>query len=595
MALHLNFLLISAFDSCIRNSPDATVKLLTYEYNKNPYGFVSQRARKSHENPYTCDFFSTQLFRQHARLVMKVLILDNIDKKCGEFLTRNGFAVTEKYNLSKDELKSIISDYDVLLVRSATKVTADIIELGKKLKLIGRAGAGVDNIDIEASTRQGVIVMNTPGGNTISAAEHTCGMILSVARLIPQAHAETKRALWNKNKWLGRELDGKTLAVIGLGKIGREVALRMQSFGMKIIGYDPMLPTEVATQSGIELLPLEENFRQADFITIHTPLNEATRNLISAKTIALMKDGVRIVNCARGGIIHEADLAEALKSGKVAAAALDVFAVEPIPTDNPLLDCDNAILTPHVAASTVEAQEKVAIQIAEQLVEWKNTHKLIGAVNAAVAELAQHSDVQAYLLLAKKLGNMQGKLLDGTPKSLCVTYSGDFLRKFGEAITAAVLTGYLSHFESNGINYINVFSKAQDMGLQVKQCREKENQTYTSLIRVDCETEKGKRTLSGIVLGNKDPRIVQVDSFDCEFKPEGTILIYTNDDKPGVLSNVVSALHQGNINIANVSLSRNEEKTMALTLVGIDGDLDASTLEQISQVAGVYDPRLLKL
>jgi D-3-phosphoglycerate dehydrogenase len=301
------------------------------------------------------------------------------------------------------------------------------------------------------------------------------------------------------------------------------------------------------------------------------------------------------VNCARGGIIHEADLAEALQSGKVAAAALDVFDVEPITPENPLLNCENVILTPHIAASTVEAQEKVARQIAEQVVEWKNTHKLIGAVNASVAELAQHSDVQTYLLLAKKLGDMQGKLLEGKPKLLRVTYSGDFLRKFGEAITAAVLTGYLSTFESDGINYINVFRKAQDMGLHVEQYREKENQNYTSLVRVDDETDLGKRTLSGIVLDNKDPRIVQVDSFDCEFKPEGTILIYTNDDKPGVLAQVVSALHHGNINIANVSLSRNEEKTLALTLVGIDGDLDDATLHQIAQVKGVYNPRLLKL
>ncbi|MFN3346146.1 MAG: phosphoglycerate dehydrogenase [Chloroherpetonaceae bacterium] len=526
---------------------------------------------------------------------MQALILDNIEKSCGEFLARNGFVVTEKLKLSKDELKSIIGEYDVLLVRSATKVTADIIEAGKKLKLIGRAGAGVDNIDIEAATRQGVIVMNTPGGNTISAAEHTCGMILSVARLIPQAHAETKGGLWDKKKWLGRELEGKTLAIIGLGKIGREVALRMQAFGMQIVGYDPMLPAEVASKSGIMLLPLEENFRKADFITIHTPLNEATRNLICAKTITLMKDGVRIVNCARGGIINESDLAQALKSGKVAAAALDVFDVEPITPENPLLNCENAILTPHIAASTVEAQEKVAMQIAEQIVEWKNTHKLIGAVNASVAELAQHSDVQAFLLLAKKLGSMQAKLLTGKPKSLCVTYSGDFLRKFGEAITAAVLKGYLSVFESDGVNYINVFSKAKDLGIHVEQCREKENPNYTSLVRVDYQTEEGKRTLSGIVLDNKDPRIVQVDSFDCEFKPEGTILIYTNDDKPGVLSSVVSVLHHRNINIANVSLSRNEEKTMALTLVGIDGDLDSVTLEQIAQIKGVYNPRLLKI
>lgn len=283
---------------------------------------------------------------------MKTLILDNIEKKkkkkCGEkFCVKKGFEVIEKQKLSKDELKSEIRDYEVVLVRSATKLTGDILECANKLKLIGRAGAGVDNIDLDAATRKGIIVMNTPGGNTISAAEHTCAMILAVARLLPQAHAELKQGIWDKKKWLGRELEGKTLAVVGLGKIGREVALRMQAFGMHIIAFDPMVSQEMASKLDIQLLPLEELWRKADFITIHTPYSEATRNLICAETLALMKPGVRIINCARGGIINEQDLAEAVASGKVAAAALDVFEVEPLLPDNPLLklekrDCNTA-------------------------------------------------------------------------------------------------------------------------------------------------------------------------------------------------------------------------------------------------------------
>ncbi|MCS7013284.1 MAG: phosphoglycerate dehydrogenase [Chloroherpetonaceae bacterium] len=526
---------------------------------------------------------------------MRTLILDNIEKTCGERLRQNGFEVVEKQKLSKDELKAEIKNYEVVLVRSATKLTADILACADSLKLIGRAGAGVDNIDIDAATRKGVIVMNTPGGNTISAAEHTCAMLLAVARLLPQAHAELKQGIWDKKKWMGRELEGKTLGILGLGKIGREVAKRMQAFGMRIVAFDPMVAEEFAAKLGITLLPMEELFRESDFITIHTPYSEATRNLLSAKAFGLMKTGVRIVNCARGGIVNEHDLVEAVQSGKVAAAALDVFETEPIPPDHPLLRLENVIVTPHIAASTVEAQEKVALQIAEQVIRWKETGELIGAVNATTVELAQKTEVKAYLVLAEKLGAMVAQLLDGTPKSMAITVYGDFLCKFSEAISAAALKGVLDEIQHREINYINVFAMAHDLNLQVHQHREKEHTDYQNLVVVEYETTEGKKRLGGIALGAKDLRVVMYDHFICEFKPEGYILIYINDDKPGVMARVGARLLRASINIANISLSRNEEKTKALTVICLDEGLSQATLKRIAEVEGVYSPRLIKV
>ncbi len=526
---------------------------------------------------------------------MKALILDNIERTCGELLRQNGFEVIEKQKLSKEELKSQIGSYELVLVRSATKLTGDILECANKLKLIGRAGAGVDNIDVDAATRKGIIVMNTPGGNTISAAEHTCAMILAVARMLPQAHAELKQNIWDKKKWLGRELEGKILGVIGLGKIGREVALRMQAFGMHIIAFDPMVSEEAANKLDIQLVSIEELFRKADFITLHTPYSEATRNLIRAETIALMKSGVRIVNCARGGIINESDLAEAIMSGKVAAAALDVFEVEPILPDNPLLKLENVIMTPHIAASTVEAQEKVALQIAQQIIEWKKTGALVGAVNATTVELAQKTEVKVYLMLAEKLGAMCAQLLDGRPQAVTIVSYGEFLRKFSQAISAAALKGLLDEVQHQEINYINVFARASELNISVQHQHEKEHPDYQNLIVVAYETSEGKKQLGGVVLGAKDMRVVIYDHFICEFKPEGHILIYTNDDKPGVMARVGARLLRASINIANISLSRNEEKTKALTVICLDEALSTATLKRVSEVEGVYSPRLVKV
>jgi D-3-phosphoglycerate dehydrogenase / 2-oxoglutarate reductase len=526
---------------------------------------------------------------------MKVLITDGIDPQCGQILAQNGFEVTEKPKISKEELKEIIGEFDKLIVRSATKVTAEIIEYGKNLKLIGRAGAGVDNIDIDAATRKGIIVMNTPGGNTISAAEHACAMMLSAARRIPQATADLKEGNWNKKKFTGVELEGKTLSIIGLGKIGREVATRMQSFRMKTIAYDPMIPDEYAAHLNIELLPLHENFKRADFITIHSSLNESTRNLISKDTFDLMKDGVIIVNCARGGIINEQDLADAITSGKVAAAALDVFEAEPVNPDNPLLKLDQVIATPHIAASTNEAQEKVALQIAEQIVEWKQKGKLEGAVNASAVELAQAPGVQSYLTLAEKLGATLAQLAPAQANKLTVRTSGEFLHKYNEVITAAALKGLLEIRQSGDTNYINAFTKAKESGLSLEQRFEKENTDYTNLISVELENGTDKRMIGGTVFGDKEVRIVMIDRFLVEFKPEGNIIIYNNIDKPGIIAQVTQLLLLHNLNVAYIALSRDEEKSIAMTAIVVDGDVTPVLLEEIRNVNGVSCADLVSL
>ena len=526
---------------------------------------------------------------------MNVLITDGIDPQCGQILRQNGFDVTEKPKISKEELKEIIGGFDKLIVRSATKVTAEIIECGTKLKLIGRAGAGVDNIDLEAATRNGIIVMNTPGGNTVSAAEHTCAMMLAAARRIPQATADLKQGNWNKTKFSGVELEGKTLSIIGLGKIGREVASRMQAFGMKTIAYDPMIPDEYAAKLNIELLPLHENFIRADFITIHSSLNESTRNLISKKTLDLMKQGVIIINCARGGIINEADLAEAILSGKVSTAALDVFETEPVNADNPLLKLEQVIATPHIAASTNEAQEKVAIQIAEQIVEWKQTGKLEGAVNASAVKLAQAPGVRSYLALAEKLGATLAQMAPAQAGKMTVRTSGEFLHTFNEVITAAALKGLLDVRQSKDTNYINAFTMAKECGISLEQKFEKENPDYTNLIRIELENGTAKRMIGGTVFGEKEIRIVMIDQFLVEFKPEGNIIIYNNTDKPGVIANVTQLLLQHNLNVAYVALSRDEEKKVAMTAIVVDGNVKPELLDEIRAVNGVDVANLVSL
>ncbi|KAK3604906.1 hypothetical protein CHS0354_000569 [Potamilus streckersoni] len=522
---------------------------------------------------------------------MRALILDNIEVFCGEILRKSGIEVKQENKLSRDGLKEVISNYEIVIVRSATKIDAEIIELGKKLRLIGRAGVGVDNIDIEAATNKSILVMNTPGGNTVSAAEHTCGMLLSVARLIPQAHAETAAGIWDRKKWMGVELEGKTLAILGFGKIGQEVARRMTSFGMRILVYDPMIPDEFAQTIGVNLSSLEKCFQEADFITLHTPLNSSTRGLVSKKTIEMMKTGVRIVNCARGGIVNEADLAEELTKGKVAAAAADVFEKEPLSQDSPLLKAPHFIMTPHIAASTIEAQSKVATQIALQIGDWISGKEVVGVVNAASLGLVQNLELQAYIELSEKMGSFVAQYVDGQPKQLTVFLSGSMLGKFSDHIISAVLKGIFKIMGEKNIRHNTALAFAKSKGIVIEVNREKSHQDYTDLVRIEYSTELGKSFVSGFVIGKTAQRINMIDEFTCEVKLEKYLLVYKNRDKPGVIARVGARLLRVNKNIANVSLSRNEEKTKALTIISLDSDVDDDVLERIKNVD---DDKLLK-
>lgn len=526
---------------------------------------------------------------------MKILITDPIEESCLNILKSEGFEVDLKPGLSRDEIKRIINDYVALIVRSGTKVTADIINEARNLKIIGRAGAGVDNIDVESATRRGIIVMNTPGGNTISTAEHTISLMLALARNIPQACNDLKAGNWNRKKFMGVELYGKTIGIIGLGRIGREVAIRCKAFGMNVIGYDPVLSTEVAVKLGIELVSnLDEIYRRSDFITVHVPLNEETRGMIGREELAKCKRGVRIINCARGGIIDEEALLEAIESGHVAGAALDVFVEEPPPKGHPLIQHPKVIVTPHLGAATEEAQEKVAIQIAHQIADALKGRAIVGAVNAEILQFAMNEEIKPYLLLAEKMGSFQAQILKGKVLGITGVFIGEILKNSTQILTSAFLKGMLNYLMSEPVNYINAPVIAKEMGLSISERISEGGGNYTHLLKFEVKTDREIRSIAGTVFGNHDIRIVGVDDFHFEFKPEGILLVYSNIDRPGMLASVSSILARSNINIAGLSLGRYGLGQRALTVMSVDSEIPPAVLQEISSIDGISDVRVVK-
>jgi D-3-phosphoglycerate dehydrogenase / 2-oxoglutarate reductase len=515
---------------------------------------------------------------------MKILVSDSLEQSCIDLLEREGFQVDNRPGISADELKSIIGQYDALIVRSATKVTADVIERAQAMKVIGRAGTGVDNIDTKAATRKGILVMNTPGGNTVSAAEHSVSLLLSLARNIPQANMSLRQGAWDRKKYIGTEVFEKTLGVVGLGKIGREVAVRCKGLGMKVIGYDPVLNPEIAEKLDIELVALQELFRRSDFITFHTPLTSETKNLISAKTLAQCKKGVRIINCARGGIVDEHALLEALESGQVGGAALDVFEQEP-PGDNPLLQHRHVVATPHLGASTEEAQEKVAIQIAHQLADALHGRGFTGVVNSGALHLTMRAEVRPYLVLAEKLGSFVSQVSLGKLKSVTVSAFGEPGVSSLELLKAGVLKGILAHVLSEPVNFINAPFLAEEMGVSTLEEKVRDGENYGNFMRVRYQTDVETKEVAGTVFEPASVRFVRLDDFRFEIKPEGFLLIYTNQDKPGVLARVGSILAKHQVNIAGVSLGRTAAGATALTIMNIDSELPAEGWEELQKEA----------
>jgi D-3-phosphoglycerate dehydrogenase len=525
---------------------------------------------------------------------LNILITDQVEKVCADLLAAEGFKVDVKPTLPESELKSIIGRYDALIVRSVTQVTASLLGEARGLKVVGRAGAGVDNIDVEAATRRGIVVMNTPGGNTISTAEHTISLLLSMARNIPQAWESLRKGKWDRRQFTGTELHGKILGIVGLGKVGREVAVRSQAFGMRVIGFDPVLSTELAAKFGVDLVSLEEIYTHADFISIHTPLSDETRGLIGKNAIARCKDGVRIINCARGGIIDEQALLEALESGKVAGAALDVFEKEP-PGDHPLLRHPCVVATPHLGASTEEAQEKVARQIAQQVSDMLKEKGVVGAVNADVVQLALKKEVRPYVLLAEKLGLLQTQLMEDGIKRITVTCFGGFLASSVELIASAVLKGVFSRLMSEPVNLINAPVIAKETGMIVNSQWQSEHSTYSHLISVQFQAGREQRTLSGTVFGDSHLRIVEVDGYLLEINPEGYLLFYHNVDKPGMLAKVGGILAERGINIAGLALGRENAGGKAVTVITVDSPIATEVLARLREIDGVFDVRVARL
>ncbi|MBI4398254.1 MAG: phosphoglycerate dehydrogenase [Candidatus Omnitrophica bacterium] len=527
---------------------------------------------------------------------MKILVADAIEEKGLQLLkSENDIRVDVKTKLPPAELQAIIGDYDALLVRSATKVTKEIIRAGKKLKVIGRAGVGVDNVDMEAATKQGVIVMNTPEGNTISTCEHTLSLLLSLNRNIPQAHGAVRKNEWKRDRFIGAELAGKTIGILGYGRIGREVAKRLMAFGMKILVFDPFISSNGVSDSNVEFGDLKTVLAQSDYITIHTPLTRETEHLIDREAFQIMKSGVRIVNCARGGIIDEQALYDAIKSGKVKGAALDVFEKEP-PTENPLLTLDQVVVTPHLGASTEEAQENVSVAVAQQVLDVLKGREIRNAVNMPSLDTKTLNILRPWIHLAEKLGMMHTQLFEGSIKEVTVKYSGEVTQYTLAPLTSAALKGLLVPICGEGVvNYVNVPVIAKERGITVNESKTSHLEDFANFVSLEVALKEGRHTILGTLFGKSDPRIVKIDDFFLDAIPKGNLLVVVNEDKPGVVGEVGTVLGKNSINIAEMTLGRRQDHASALTVINIDGEVPLKVIEEIKKSPKIIDVKLIRL
>ena len=525
---------------------------------------------------------------------MRILISDDLASEAKTILERiPGAQVDFKVGLKPAELREIIGGYDALAVRSATKVTADILSAATRLRVIGRAGTGVDNIDLPAATRRGVVVMNAPGGNSVSVAEHTLALLLALARQVADASQSTRGGKWEKKRFAaGRELAGKTLGVLGTGNIGALVVHRAKAFGMKVIAYDPFLSEEAAANLGVELVQLPEIFRRSDAITLHVPLNEQTKNMVGAQQIAQMKRGALLINCARGGLVDEKALAEALKSKRLGGAALDVFETEPPAADHPLFSCENFIATPHLGGSTEDAQQNVALIVCEAMVEYLSTGTVRNAVNVPSVSGEVLERLGPFLKLAEKLGTFAGQLsmqgVCGAPEQIEIAYAGEVSQHPTAPLTAAVLKGVLGNFLAEPVNEVSAPALARERGLSVKEVKTSDTPDFSSLVSVRLRCANGGSTeVAGTIVGKREPRVVRVDKFELEAVPEGAILVLHNDDKPGVIGNVGRTLGEAHVNIAQFALARDRKSGEALALVNVDGAAPADVLDRLRGLPNV--------
>jgi D-3-phosphoglycerate dehydrogenase len=519
---------------------------------------------------------------------VKVLIADKMDARAAAVFRERGIEVDENTGLSPDELKAIIGGYDGLATRSSTKVTAAILDAAlPRLKVIGRAGIGVDTIDVPAASARGIVVMNTPFGNSITTAEHAIAMLFALAREIPQADQSTQSGKWEKNRFMGVELAGKTLGLIGCGNIGSIVADRALGMKMKVVAYDPFLTPERAVSLGVEKVELDELLARADFITLHTPLTDQTRGILSREALAKTRKGVRIVNCARGGLIDEPALKEALESGHVAGAALDVFSEEPA-KDNPLFGTPGLICTPHLGASTTEAQVNVAIQIAEQMSDFLLLGGISNAVNVPSLSAEEAPRLRPYMALAEKLGRLVGQVVGTAVRSVDVEVEGAAAELNMKPITGAVLAGLMGTY-SDTVNMVNAPHLAKERGLEVREIRNEGEGDYHTLVAVTVGTSDGPRRVEGTLFGNRAPRLVNIFGVPIEAELSGQMIYIVNTDAPGFIGALGTRLGENRINIATFGLGRRESAGEAVALVAVDDPITAEVAEQLRSLPGVRE------
>jgi len=536
----------------------------------------------------------------------KVLITDHISEEGIDILKNDGsIDVDIKAGIKNDELKTIIGDYDAVITRSGTTVTPELIENPGKLKLIGRAGVGLDNVDIEAASMKGIIVMNAPTGNTLAACELTMAMMLSAVRKVPMANQSTKSQEWNRKKFMGIQLYGKTLAIVGLGRIGGNVAIRAKAFGMKVVAFDPYIKKSRAEGLGVKLYDtMDEALQVADVVTFHTPLTEETKNMIRKEHIAKMKDNVVLINCARGGIINEQDLVDAVKSGKVFAAGVDVFMKEP-PGAHPFFDVENLFVTPHIGANTEEGQKGVAVIIAEQVCEALHGRSYQNAVNIPFMKSQLPEDLQKYFDMIESMGRLAAQMVKGRPEKFEVTMVGkNFEEDFGERtfdtpfsfqpFTIAGLKGFLEKAVAENVSFINAPYVAKERNMSITESKTSNFGKYNDLLVVEVTTDNDTKTLLGTVFSDGKGRIVRMDQFRLDMLSEGTYLYFRNIDKPGMVGKVGTCLGENNVNIAGFDLSRIEEGE-AVAFVSIDGNVSAEVLEKIRAIDGIVEAKVVTL
>ncbi len=523
----------------------------------------------------------------------RVLVLDGLSEEGVEILREAGIEVDVMPPQKPEELAAIVGEYDGLIVRSATKVTAAVFENAGRLKVVGRAGVGTDNIDKDAATKKGVVVMNTPGGNTISTCEHAFALLFALLRNISAADASMHAGRWDRKKFMGTEVCGKTLGIVGLGRIGSAVAKRAQAFEMKIIAHDPIMTKVKADALGVELVSLDELVERSDFITIHAPKSEKTNNMLRMEHLRRMKPTCRIVNCARGGIVNEEDLAQALREKIIAGAALDVFTKEP-PENNPFAGLDNIVMTPHLAASTDEAQLTVAVDIARQIVDYLNTGTIVNAVNVPSLDGETRQALAPMLYLAERIGRFQSSFIKGHPTKLDIEYAGDLGVSDTYAITASIMTGFLSPLVET-VNMVSAPSLMEGYGIAVTETRAVRAPDYAFEIGVTVTTTKEIHRVAGTLFSKHDPRICSIDGMRVDAKPEGWMLICMNEDKPLIIGRVGMIIGEAGINIANLMLGRDAQGGRALTVLNLDAPIDDLTMEKIRNVPHVTEVRLVAL